>query len=259
MAIITLTSDLGDNSHYPAIIKGGIWSLMPGVQLIDVTHNIPNFDLMQAAYVARQVFAAFPKGTVHLLAIDPSLETSPSVVMKYADQYFVGPNNGLMSLISDGKVHEGHEVTQEALHDQRYPRSFRAARVFGPTAAYLAQGGDWNKVGPATRLKDLRWGEPSYHGNCLRGKIIFIDNFGNAVTNIQRQGFLSLKQERRFEIFIRSIRLRRIVNTYADVPKADALAIFGQGDHLEIAMREASAAQLLGLKVNDMITIEFGT
>ncbi|RMG57818.1 MAG: hypothetical protein D6722_24340, partial [Bacteroidetes bacterium] len=106
-------------------------------------------------------------------------------------------------------------------------------------------------------LRELRWGEPSYSGNCLRGKIIHIDKFGNAITNIHREGFMALKQQRRFEIFIRNVRLRRIVNTYADVAKADALAIFGESAHLEIAMREASAAELLGLKVHDMITIEF--
>ncbi|MEL6676893.1 MAG: SAM hydroxide adenosyltransferase, partial [Bacteroidota bacterium] len=97
----------------------------------------------------------------------------------------------------------------------------------------------------------------SYTGNCLRGKVIHIDKFGNAITNIERKGFMDIKQERRFEIFIRNVRLQRIVNTYSDVNKADALAIFGESNQLEIAMREASAAELLGLKVHDMITIEF--
>ena len=138
-----------------------------------------------------------------------------------------------------------------------FPISFRAARTAAPAAAFLASGGELHELGQDHTLRDLRWGEPSYNGSCIRGKIIHIDKFGNAVTNILRNSFLELKQDRRFEIAIRSIRLQRIVNTYADVGKSEPLAIFGHGEHLEIALREESASQLMGLKINDMISIEF--
>jgi S-adenosyl-L-methionine hydrolase (adenosine-forming) len=258
MPIITLTSDLGDSSHYPAIIKGVILSHCPTAILVDVTHNISSFDVMQAAYLLRHTFPAYPPGTIHLIAVDPEGNSQPEgVVMTYQQQHFIGPDNGTLSLIAAGQQHAGHAITREDLLRTIYPRSFRAAWVLGPAAAFLANGGKVAELGHEIDLQDLRWGEPSYSGNCLRGKIIHIDKFGNAITNIHRGNFLQIKQNRRFEIFIRNIRLRRIVNTYADVAKADALAIFGEGDHLEIAMREASAAELLGLKVHDMITIEF--
>ena len=179
------------------------------------------------------------------------------VVVYCEGQYLVGPNNGVLSLICAGKSYECVAIQNEALFQAKYPKSFRAARIFGPTAAFLASGATLDEIGQPTELQDLRWGEPSYSGNCLRGKIIHIDKFGNAITNINRIGFLDIKQDRRFEIFIRNIRLKRIVNTYSDVSKADALAFFGESNNLEIAMREASASELLGLKVHDMITIEF--
>lgn len=258
MAIVTFTSDLGDNSHYPAVVKGIILSLYPGVTLVDVTHNVPSFDIMQAAYIVRHMYHAFPAGSIHLISVDPEpLAPADGVVMAYRDHYFVGPNNGLMSLITNGDEAEATQISHPGLIREPYPRSFRAARLFAPAAAFLASGGPLDEVGEKVALRELRWGEPSYSGNCLRGKIIHIDKFGNAITNIHREGFMALKQQRRFEIFIRNVRLRRIVNTYADVAKADALAIFGESEHLEIAMREASAAELLGLKVHDMITIEF--
>jgi len=258
MAIITLTSDLGDNSHYPAIIKGVILSAFPEARLIDITHNIPNFDLIQAAYVVKHTLRAFPPGTIHLIGVDPDMDNAPQgVVMEFQDQLFVAPDNGILSLICEGNWDSAHQVRRQDLIREDFPRSLRAARVLGPVAAYLAKGGEPEDLGPETQLRDLRWGEPTYSDNCLRGKIIHIDKFGNAITNIRKGGFLGLKEDRRFEIFIRNVRLKRIVNTYADVAKADALAIFGEGDHLEIAMREASAAELLGLKVHDMITIEF--
>lgn len=258
MPIITLTSDLGDASHYPAIIKGVILARCPAATLIDVTHNIPSFDVMQAAYVLRHIYPAYPPGTIHVVAVDPEANGQPDgVVMRYRNQTFIGPDNGTLSLIASGDVQQGYAIEHPEVLAPQFPRSLRAARILGPAAAFLAQGGHMESLGAPVSLRDLRWGEPSYSSNCLRGKIIHIDKFGNAITNIRREGFLHLKQNRRFEIFIRNIRLRRIVNTYADVAKADALAIFGEGDHLEIAMREASAADLLGLKVHDMITIEF--
>jgi S-adenosylmethionine hydrolase len=258
MSIITLTSDLGDNGHYPAIIKGVILSLFPSATLIDVTHNIQDFDLVHAAYVVKHMFRAYPKGSIHLISIDPERTEIPTgLVMEYEGQYFIGPDNGVLSLIAEGLHSQVVTIQNEGLIRKDYPKSFRAARFYAPTAAFLASGGTLNEIGKEAEMRELRWGAPSYSNNCLRGKIIHIDKFGNAITNIDKSDFLQLKKERRFEIYIRNVRLRRIVNTYSDVSKADALAIFGESNMLEIAMREASAAELLGLKVHDMITIEF--
>ena len=257
MSIITFTSDLGSNSHYSALVKGVILTRCPKARLVDVTHNVSSFDIMEAAYIVKNMFSAFPKGTIHLVAVDPFVnEEAEGIVAQHQGHYFIGPNNGLLYLISGGAPDcvaiENPDIIQGS-----YPRSFRAARLYGPAAAFLANGGKLEELGIKKDLRDLHWGAPSQSGNCLRGKIIHIDKFGNAITNIHKEEFLSLKNGRRFEIFIRNVRLKRIVNTYADVGKADALAIFGGSKHLEIALREASAAELLGLKVHDMITIEF--
>lgn len=258
MPIITLTSDLGSNSHYAAILKGLIYSAEADITVVDVSHQISNFDIMEAAYVLRHTYQAFPAGTIHVVAVDPDeSNTAKSMVMLHDQHYFIGPDNGVMNLISCGQTRSGHLINNPSLFNAHYPRSFRAAQIFVPTAIYLATGGKVGDLGPVTDFVDLRWGEPSYSDNSLRGKIIYIDKFGNAVTNIRKDNFLHLKQERAFEIFVRNVRLKRIVNTYADVAKADALAIFGESQHLEIAMREASAAELLGLKIHDMLTIEF--
>lgn len=259
MSIITLTSDLGDGSHYAAVVKGTILRLLPSANLVDVTHSISNYDIMHAAYVVGRSFHAFPEGTVHMVAVDPEQTEfqAEAVAVACEGHYFVGPNNGVISLICDHLPVTCHKISLESVMLEEYPKSFRAARVFASAAAFLASGGEVSELGEESVLKDTRWGDPSYSNNCLRGKIIHIDRFGNAITNILKDEFLDLKQERRFEIFIRNVRLRRIVSTYSDVSKADALAIFGESRRLEIAMREASAAELLGLKLHDMITIEF--
>lgn len=258
MPIITLTSDLGVSSHYPAVVKGIILSAAPHTTLVDVSHLVPNFDTMEAAYLVRNSYRAFPAGTVHLIAVDPDEGQSRRGVAVFHDgHYFVGPNNGVLSLIFGPKTTDVVEIAHPDLERTDFPPSFRAARWLASCAAFLATGGLLEEVGPPAELKELVWGDPSYADNCLRGKIVHIDKFGNAITNIRRDHFLQLKQERGFQIFIRNVRLRRIVQSYPDVGKGDALAIFGSSQQLEIAIREGQASSLLGLKVHDMITIEF--
>jgi S-adenosylmethionine hydrolase len=258
MPIITLTTDLGAQGHYAAVLKGIIYRLCSQATIVDVSHMVSNFDIMEAAFVVRAMAFSYPRGSIHLIGVDPegAVEALP-VVMHYKEQFFVGPNNGLMSLIANGGTGELVSIDHEGLISSDHPKSFRAARIFAPTAAFLASGGKLEEIGKPATMRELRWGAPTYAGDSLRGNIIHIDRFGNAITNIQRDYFLKVRNDRSFEIFLRSLRLKRIVTTYSDVGKSDALAIFGAQNFLEIAIREASAAELLGLSVHDMVTVEF--
>lgn len=260
MPIITLTTDLGAQGHYAAVLKGIIYRLCGQATIVDVSHMVSNFDVMEAAFVVRAMAFAYPPGSIHLIGVDPEAAGGAMpVVMRHRDQYFVGPNNGLMSLIANEAEAEVVSIDNDGLICPDYPRSFRAARVFAPTAAFLASGGKMEEIGKPIEIHELRWGAPTFAGDSLRGNIIHIDGFGNAITNIKRDYFLKVRNERSFEIFLRSLRLKRIVTTYSDVGKSDALAIFGEQSLLEIAIREASAAELLGLSVHDMVTVEFST
>ena len=258
MSIITLTTDFGQQDHYVAVLKGIIYSLNPEVRLVDITHNVPDYDIMAAAFSVKNTFEAFPPGSIHLIGVDPKdRQINGGIVVLSQGHYFIGPDNGVISLICRKNIDQCVSIEKESLTLAQYPVSFRAARLYASTAAFLSANGDMNEIGSPTKMNDLRWGEPSYTDGCLRGKIIHIDKFGNAVTNIEKSYFLSLKGNRSFEIFIRNLRLKRIVSTYSDVAKTDALAIFGESNFLEIALREASASTLLGLQIHDMITIEF--
>ncbi len=257
MSIITLTSDLGTRSQYAAVLKGVIYSCFSGATLVEISQEISNFDIMEAAFVLRSAYSAFPKGTVHLIAIDPEFGSQKfGIVMELNGHYFVAPDNGICSLIA-GNQEARCFVIEKEFTEFVFPRSFRIAKALAPAAAWLAQGNPVEELGSPVVIKSLIWGDPTFNNQCLRGKVIHIDKFGNAITNIHKELFLMLKQEMSFEIFLRNIRLRRIISTYSDVGKGDALAIFGSSGYLEIAMRECAASELLGLKVHDMITIEF--
>lgn len=255
--IITLTSDLGNKSQYAAILQGVIYSLAPEIKLVTISQNIANFDIMSAAFCVKNTYAYFPKGSVHLIAVDPT-ETgiATGIMMEYDGHIFVAPDNGICSLIAESEEKRYFSISQEDLY-LVMPKSFRAAKILAPVAAALAKGVAPEILGVPCLPKELYWGEPSYDGKALRGKILHVDVFGNVITNIRKELFLEIKGGRKFEIFLRNIHLRRIVNTYADAEKGDPLAIFNTNGYLEIAMREVNAAELLGLKMLDMITIEF--
>lgn len=258
MAIITLTSDFGKRSHYTAVLQGVIYRMFPEVKIVEISHEVPNFDIMEAAFIVKNTYKHFPEGSVHLIAIDPdcATENKTGIIMECEGHYFVAPDNGICSLIAEHRTYNCWAISEESIYG-KFPRSFRVGQYIAPVTALLAKGTKPEELGTPFAMKELIWGAPIQNSDAIRGKILHIDKFGNAITNIHKELFLDTKQERGFEIFLRNIRLKKIVTTYSDVGRADHLAIFGTSGYLEIAMREASAADLLGLKVHDMITIEF--
>ncbi|MCB9234229.1 MAG: SAM-dependent chlorinase/fluorinase [Bacteroidia bacterium] len=259
MSIITLTTDLGIRDSYAASLKGVLLSRCPTATLIDVTHEVPKYNLMEAAFILKQIYTHFPDNSIHLIGVDPEQHSrSRGVVMYFRSHYFVAPDNGVLSLIRERENAEFVEIMHPDILDQPLLRTFRSLSVLAPAAGMLAAGISYKALGnPATDLRENIWGHPTYSENSLRGTIIHIDHFGNAITNITKEEFLQIKGQRSFQIFIRNARLQRIVSTYGDVTRGEALAIIGLGGHLELAIREGSAEQLLGLSTGDMLTIEF--
>ncbi|MFN8393644.1 MAG: SAM-dependent chlorinase/fluorinase [Bacteroidia bacterium] len=258
MSVITLTTDLGTRDHYVGALKGTLLSLVPGATLVDITHEVSPFNTMEAAFIARGACFKFPAGTVHIIGVDPEGGSRTGIVaMEMEGHYFVAPDNGVLSLVKSEAEADWVQVNLDSLPLNISGRAFLVQNRMAPVAAALAQGKGLGDIGERAAVREYRWGAPTFSENSLRGLILHVDHFGNAITNIHKDEFLSLKGDKSFQIFIRKLRMQRIVGSYADVGKGDALALFGDNGHLEIAIREGSAAQLLGLKAQDMITIEF--
>lgn len=257
MAIITLTTDLGSTDHYVAALKGTLLSLAPSVVSVDITHDIAPFNIMEAAFAVRSVFSRFPAGTIHVIGVDPEGGSRrTAIVCSWQGHLFVAPDNGVMSLIRT----KGESQCRLVMREELFPKTgkaFLASNFYVPVAAWLANGGRFEDIGDEYEMREFFWGEPTYSENSLRGTILHIDRFGNAITNLRKDEFMRIKGDRSFQIFIRNLRLQRIVSSYGDVGRGEALALFSDSGHLEIALREGSAAQLLGLKEQDMLTIEF--
>ncbi len=258
MAVITLTTDLGTRDHYAASLKGTLLRLAPGAAIVDISHDIAHFNLLEAAFVAKSACPKFPEGSIHIIGIDPEGGSRLGMaILLQGGQYYVAPDNGVLSLIRSTEDAEAVLVDLEAMDLPANGRAFLVQNRMAVIAAALANGKSMASLGTVSAIKESRWGEPSYTDSSLRGVIVHIDHFGNAFTNIQKETFMKLKGDRSFQVFIRNLRIQRIVGSYADASKGDSLAIFSDNGHLEIAIREGSAAKLLGLKVQDMMTIEF--
>lgn len=257
MAIITLTSDWGLSDYYVPAVKGAIFSALPDVNVVDITHNIEPFDVRSAAFVVKNCYKNFPKGTIHILAIDTeeSVE-NPHVVVKVNDHYFVGTDNNIFSLIIDQDPYEA--VTIEVMQDTDF-FTFSTRDRFVKVAVMLYNGASLEEIGLPYTLKERIEIRPTYDSNSIHGLVNYIDSFENLITNISKSLFEKVGAGRGFTIKLcsRIYKINDIKTSYKSVPEPDVLALFGTHGFLEIAMNHGKASSLLGMERDSAVDIYF--
>jgi len=258
MAIITLTSDWGLKDHYAGAVKGAILRMLPDAQIVDISHQIPPFDLNQAAFIIRNFYGNFPEGTIHILAINSEADThTPHTLVYHKGQYFIGADNGIFSLLFDDKPTEIIEL--DVLQDSDY-FTFPTRDVFVKVACHIASGKPIKSLGhPRTSLVEKMAFRPVIQDNLIRGKVIYIDNYENVFINITETLFNSTVRNRKFAISFRSAyyHIDAISRSYKDVKPGEMLALFSTSGYLEIAIHQGKASSLLGLKMDQLVIIEF--
>ncbi|MDB5019485.1 MAG: hypothetical protein JWQ28_612 [Pedobacter sp.] len=257
MAIITLTTDLGSKDFYQAALKGSILSIMPTANIVDITHEVPSFNISYAAFVLKNVYNYFPKETVHLIGIDSVFsEQSKYVALKYHDHYFVGADNGIFSLLFDEAPDELVELN--IMQDLKYLH-FPLVDIFVKAAIHLARGGKLREIGlPADSVEERMLLHPVIERDIIRGSVIYIDTFCNVITNITKELFTRIQRNRDFTLYFRkSETINQLSWHYNEVPEGEKLCLFGISNHLEIAINKGKASGLLGLHLNDIVRVEF--
>lgn len=257
MGIITLTTDLGNTDFYQAALKGSLLSLYPDVRLVDVSHTVPPFDIQHAAFVLRNAYPYFPAGTVHLIGIDSVFnDHARFIALRYREHFFVGSDNGVFSLMFEDAPEEIVELN--IMQDLRYLH-FPLTDIFSKAACHLAQGGPLHEIGvPVEALVDRTLIQPVVDANSLRGSVIYVDSFGNVISNISKDLFDSVQKGRNFTVhFKRNETIDQLSWHYNEVPEGEKLCLFGISNYLEIAINKGTASGLLGLKLGDIIRIEF--
>ncbi|QXV64442.1 SAM-dependent chlorinase/fluorinase [Mucilaginibacter achroorhodeus] len=257
MAIITLTTDLGDKDIYQAALKGSIYKLLPTVNIVDISNNVPAFNVQQAAFILKNSYHYFPDGTVHLIGIDTVYSTyTRYLAIEHNNHFFVGADNGIFSLMFDDKVNEVVEIN--IMQDLKFLH-FPLADIFVKAACHLANGGSLAQIGlPVPDVENKMNLQPVIEKNLIKGVVIYIDAFQNVITNITKEFFNRVQQGRRFVLYFkRNETINQLSWHYNEVPEGEKLCLFGISDHLEIAINKGNASGLLGLNLGDSVIIDF--
>lgn len=259
MAIITLTTDLGYKDFYQAALKGSILSHLPIANIVDITHGVSAFNIPQAAFILKNSFHYFPKATVHLIGIDSVFnEKTRYLALKYKEHYFVGSDNGIFSLLFDEEPSEIVELN--IMQDLKFLH-FPLSDIFAKAATHLAKGGKLKDIGlPVSTLEEKMTLQPVIERDIIRGSVIYIDSFQNIITNITKDIFTRVQNNREFILYFRKNEsITQLSWHYNEVPEGEKLCLFGISNHLEIAINKGNASGLLGLHLRDIVRIEFAS
>lgn len=276
MAIITLTTDFGEKDYFKGAVKGVIYKELEQATVVDISHLVSPFNIQEGAYILKNAYKNFPEGTVHIVGIDSEFtpENRP-VVMLLDGHYFICTDNGIISLMaSENKPEKLFEITVGTMPESSFP----VLDVFAKVACHIAGGGTLEDIGTTVNTyKEIKELLPVVHpeGDKITGHVIYIDNYGNVVTNITRGLIETVGKGRDFELYARNYTFNTIYDRYSNAvnfavekhKRADdgkRLAVFNSCGYVELAIYRSNpdtvggASTLLGLYYRDTIMIQFG-
>ncbi len=275
MSIITLTTDFGIKDHFIANIKGAILTEIPEINIVDISHQISPFNILEAAYIVQNSYRSFPLGTIHIIGVDSELNSeNKHLVVKFEGQYFICADNGIMSMACLNI--EPEKIVEINIHDKLIS-NFSVLDVFVKVACHISRGGKLEVIGKGiSKIKSVKNLTPFINEskNQIIGNVIYIDNYGNVITNITKSFFREVSKSREFEISVRNYKFKKIHSKYSDIVNfsideskrnndGQALAIFNSSLNLEIAIYKSNpvnfgtAASLMGLNILDTVTVNF--
>ncbi|MDQ2900011.1 MAG: SAM-dependent chlorinase/fluorinase [Acidobacteriota bacterium] len=251
MPILTLTTDFGLTDHFVGAMKGVILGICPEAQIVDIGHQVGAYEIAEAGFLIAQAWRYFPARTVHVIVVDPGVggERRP-IVAEAGGHYFVAPDNGVLSMILAEEEHKVRWITAEKYFHHPVSRTFHGRDIFAPIAAHLAAGAPVAKLGKKIddylRLSFERPVRTARRG--WTGSILWIDRFGNAITNFRSADFPQIETQP-FEMRIGLRAVGRLASNYAELNPGELSLIAGSSGYLEVAANQASAAKILGCAV----------
>lgn len=260
MAVITLTTDFGVGGWFAAAMKGVIAGIAPDARVVDVTHEIAGQDILAGAFVLAQCFRNFPRDTVHVAVVDPGVGSPRrAIAVKSQDYFFLAPDNGVLTLalaaVDDCAPLQIRSIENERLYNRPVSRTFHGRDIFAPVAAHLSVGVAFQEVGPVTEsIARLEIAEPKVTKKSIEGRVMFVDRFGNLITNIAARHLEQLAGEPRlFRLGLRAI--RKFGRFYAEVSSGAPVALIGSSNFVELCVNGGSAQKKFGAKIGDKVTV----
>lgn len=275
MSLITLTTDFGNKDHFVGSVKGALYSEIENVNIVDISHNISPFNIIEGAYIIQNSYKNFPEGSIHIIGVDSEKTPEQNHIAMILDgHYFICANNGIMSLISSRINPE--KIIEINIHNHK-STSFTVLDVFVKVAAHIYRGGSIDLVGKRIQeLKELYDINPIVNekNKEIIGNVIYIDNYENVITNISKNLFDEFGKSRPYVINARNYKFESIVNSYSEAIKFNVkkeirkeegkkLALFNKSNFLELAIYKSNpgntggASSLFGLNYRDLVTVKF--
>ncbi len=275
MSVISLITDFGTKDHYVGSVKGALYSELNDLRIVDISHSISPFNIIEAAYIIENSYKNFPIGSIHIIGVDS--EKTPEqnhLVIKLDGHYFICADNGILSLLT-AKI-KPEKIININVHNE-LPTTFSVLDVFVKIAAHIYRGGSIDLVGSKIeKLKELYDINPILNEktNEIIGNVIYVDNYENVVTNITKKIFQDFGKSRKFEINARNYKFKQIVKSYSEAIRFDInkesrkeigkkIALFNKSDYLELSIYKSNplssggASSLFGLNYRDIIIIKF--
>ncbi len=255
--IITLITDFGSFGPYMGSMKGVMLSINPDLEIVDISHNVSPQNVEEAAFILKNVYSFFPVGTIHVVVVDPGVGTSRSILAVQTDHYtFLAPDNGVLKYIFDENLRTRvFKVANKKLFLKRVSSTFHGRDIFAPVAAHLSKGIPIETVGePFTEYIRGKVKRPAVEPHRISGEIIYIDRFGNGITNIRED---LLGEKKNLQILVQDTLIKNLSTTYSDVPNGEVLALIGSSETLEISVNHGNAKEQLGISVGDPVTVTF--
>lgn len=257
MPIVALTTDFGEFDHFVGVMKGVILGIAPRATVVDITHQITPFDITEGAFVVAETYRHFPKGTIHVVVVDPGVGTARRpLLVQAAGQYFIGPDNGVLAMVYQQEEAKVRVLSNTKYYQKDISQTFHGRDIFAPAAAHLAAGIRPSALGPV--IQDYR--QPSHFQPVRAGKrqwngtILKADRFGNLITNLRASDFPDVLQ-RPFTLVVGVTPVECLVKAYAEAPLAEPVVIVGSSGYLEVSVNQGSAAKALGCTTGSPIEL----
>lgn len=256
--LITLTTDFGTSDHFLGTMKGVILGIAPRARIVDITHEIAPYGLMEAAFTIAQAWRYFPKGSIHVIVVDPGVGSARRPILAEAGgQFFIAPDNGVLSMIYDAVKTKVRVISNPKVMLKEVSRTFHGRDVFAPAAAHLARGVPAARFGKLIHdaLRIGGWKPSKVSLNCWSGVVLKVDHFGNLMTNFHIDEFPEVRT-RPFEVRIGTERIRRLALTFSEAGDEGLFAMVGSSGYFEVAANQASAAKMLGCGAGARVDLE---
>ena len=250
-ALITLTTDYGTDDHLVGTLKGVILKINPDVTIVDITHRVPPFDLLDGALTIGAAYAYFPPKTIHVVVVDPGVGTERRpLLVSGQNQYFIAPDNGVLSVVYE---REENFVVRHANAEHYYlqplSKTFHGRDLFAPVAAWLSKGYQSASMGEEiTDFKRFALPKPKDADGDLKGVVLRIDSFGNLITNFREQDLPGASENGgAIKLHVGPHTVSRLVETFANGNAGEPIAYFGSSGYLEIAVNKGSASKTMSI------------